>query len=240
MGLLDYIRNSGSFVLKGLRKSSPREFYDRSAANYDKTFDDFTFNDKLVPGQTCYAQEILKGMQELVGFKRRFGKGLDMGCGTGISMMELSTICDDVYGIDFSRGMLSIARNRIDGCKLVKGSFLEMPFANETFDVAWMVGAMRHLPEKEEERFFSELYRVMKPRGFFGVHVGEVGMVKKLKGRLYNGFMERLGYDEDALICSLERIGAQLKKQGFYVEKVRYGRGLASLVSKSYVLIGMK
>ncbi len=56
-------------------------------------------------------QVVLKWLhQHLPG--RRFARAVDVGCGTGDSMVPLLDLCDEVIGVDSSEEMLKLARQR--------------------------------------------------------------------------------------------------------------------------------
>ena len=96
-----------------------------------------------------------------------------MCCGTWAALRHLRPFCHDrVVGIDFSRGMLAIARwvtadapgeAPID---LVCGNVLHMPF-NAAFDVAVCFGALGHILPKEQAQFVAQVVKVLKPGGRF-------------------------------------------------------------------------
>jgi SAM-dependent methyltransferase len=64
-----------------------------------------------------------------------FGAGFDLCCGTGAAMRMLRPLCRErVVGIDFSQGMLEVARQRTSDApgtaplEFVRGNVLSMPF----------------------------------------------------------------------------------------------------------------
>ena len=88
-----------------------------------------------------------------------FGAGLDLGCGTGAARCMLRPLCRErVVGIDFSQGMLAVARQRTADApgtaplEFVRGNVLSMPF-DRAFDVAVSFGAFGHILRKDEPRF---------------------------------------------------------------------------------------
>jgi ubiquinone/menaquinone biosynthesis C-methylase UbiE len=102
-----------------------------------------------------------------------FEAGLDLCCGTGAAMRMLRPLCRErVVGIDFSQGMLDVARQRTADApgtarlEFVRGNVLAMPF-ERAFDLAVCFGAFGHILRKDEPRFVSEIHRVLKPGGRF-------------------------------------------------------------------------
>jgi ubiquinone/menaquinone biosynthesis C-methylase UbiE len=102
-----------------------------------------------------------------------FGAGLDVCCGTGAGMRLLRPLCRDlVVGLDRSRGMLEVCRQRtahVPGTarlEMVRGDALRMPFG-DAFDVAVTFGSCGHILRRDEPRFVDEVARVLRPGGRF-------------------------------------------------------------------------
>jgi SAM-dependent methyltransferase len=102
-----------------------------------------------------------------------FTSGLDVCCGTGAAVQVLRPLCRErVVGIDFSRGMLEVCRQRTAAApgsarlELVRGDALAMPFGPE-FDIVTCFGAHGHILEQDELRFAAEVARVLQPGGRF-------------------------------------------------------------------------
>ena len=98
---------------------------------------------------------------------------LDVCCGTGAAMWHLRLLCRSrIVGIDFSRGMLAIARRVVATApgdatfELVRGNVLDMPF-DATFDVAVCVGALGHILPRDQTRFIKQVVKVLRPGGRF-------------------------------------------------------------------------
>lgn len=102
-----------------------------------------------------------------------FESGLDVCCGTGAAMAVLRPHCRQrVVGLDFSRGMLEVGRQRTAEApgaarlEFVQGDALAIPF-DSAFDVAVSFGAFGHILQKDEPRFVGQIARVLKPGGRF-------------------------------------------------------------------------
>jgi ubiquinone/menaquinone biosynthesis C-methylase UbiE len=90
---------------------------------------------------------------------------LDIGCGTGRFLAQLSEIAK-AWGVDRSPEMLDVARTRAGGAGLKLGSAEELPFKDGWFERAtmWLVA---HLVDRP--RAFAEARRVLEPGGRFAV-----------------------------------------------------------------------
>ena len=108
------------------------------------------------------------------------GKVLDMGCGPGRHADLLAKEGLQVTGLDFSEGLLSVARKRFPLLEFVQGDFLSLPFENGSFDGVWANTSLLHLETIEEvQTALGEAYRVLKSRGVIHILVkAQVGAEK--------------------------------------------------------------
>jgi SAM-dependent methyltransferase len=86
---------------------------------------------------------------------------LDAGCGSGRNMVELARL-GTVTGIELSETSVALARQRDVG-EIVAGSVLEMPFADDSFDLAVSLDVIEHL--EDDLTALRELRRVLAPGG---------------------------------------------------------------------------
>jgi SAM-dependent methyltransferase len=86
---------------------------------------------------------------------------LDAGCGSGRNMVELARH-GSVTGIELSETSVALARDRSAG-EVVAGSILEMPFAEDSFDLAVSLDVIEHL--EDDLAALRELRRVVAPGG---------------------------------------------------------------------------
>ena len=86
---------------------------------------------------------------------------LDVGCGTGNYLHELSAPEISFYGIDPSETMLSVARERNPGTNFLNAKAEAIPFADNYFAGAVAMFTIHHW----EDQFagLRELFRVMMP-----------------------------------------------------------------------------
>src|SRR5439155_19211967 len=86
---------------------------------------------------------------------------LDVGCGTGRLVAELSERAR-VWGVDPSPEMLEVARSRAPGVRFKQASAESLPFKDGWFERAtmWLVVHLLDRP-----RAFAELRRVLAPGG---------------------------------------------------------------------------
>jgi ubiquinone/menaquinone biosynthesis C-methylase UbiE len=97
-------------------------------------------------------------------FVERYARGrdvLEVGCGTGLVLERIARFARSARGVDLSPGMLAKARAR--GLDVCEGSATELPFADNSFDVACSFKVLAHVPEIE--RALAEMARVTRPGG---------------------------------------------------------------------------
>jgi len=86
---------------------------------------------------------------------------LDAGCGSGRNMLELARF-GSVTGIELSDTSVQLARARGVG-EVIAGSVLEMPFADDSFDLAVSLDVIEHL--EDDLGALRELRRTLAPGG---------------------------------------------------------------------------
>jgi ubiquinone/menaquinone biosynthesis C-methylase UbiE len=127
-----------------------------------------------------------------------YGTALDLCCGTGTAMRWLRPLCRDrLVGVDFSRGMLAVARQNLAAgpgdasSSFVRANTLSLPF-DSAFDLVVCFGALGHILERDEPRFVAEIARVLKPGGRFATvtsYMPPILSVRCLMARAFNGAM---------------------------------------------------
>jgi SAM-dependent methyltransferase len=92
------------------------------------------------------------------------GRGLDVGCGTGVLAARLARSGYQMTGIDPSEGMLEILRERAPAVQAVRASGTDLPFGDDSFDVVLSVATMHHIADPDDVRVtLAEMVRVAKP-----------------------------------------------------------------------------
>ena len=138
--------------------------------------------------------EILQGVAKALGPPQSIDDALDVCCGTGAVIGILRPLCRRrVVGIDFSRGMLDVARERFPDepgkarVEFVQRDVLEMDFREE-FDLAVTLGSNGHILPKDEPRFIQRVAAALRPGGRFVSVTGEMPPVWSLRYLLSRGF----------------------------------------------------
>ncbi|MFI2781200.1 class I SAM-dependent methyltransferase [Streptomyces sp. ALB3] len=145
--------------------SSTMRGYDLLAPKFDRT-----------PYRT--PDRVLEAVAGAVRPMGPFDRGLDVCCGTGAGAGVLRGLCRDrVTGVDFSAGMLDVARaaHPADGggpaVDWVRADARALPFA-PVFDLALSFGAFGHFLPGERPRLFDQVHASLRPGGLFVFPVG--------------------------------------------------------------------
>lgn len=100
---------------------------------------------------------------------RRWSKGLDMGSGYGNSALELQKHTDSFVGVDRSILLQIVAQQKFQTARadLPVADATHLPFADRSFDIAISNGLTHYIPEEQNRKFVSELWRVLAPGGSY-------------------------------------------------------------------------
>jgi len=100
----------------------------------------------------------------------RWGRLLDVGCGTGGNLLLLSRYAAQVVGLDVSPTALDLCRSR-GPWPLVLGSADALPFADASFDALATFDVLCQLPPGADLVALGEFRRVLRPGGALVVRV---------------------------------------------------------------------
>jgi SAM-dependent methyltransferase len=110
--------------------------------------------------------------RELIAERTALGPGsrvLDMGCGAGEFLLLAALRGATVSGIDAAEGMLSLARERLEGADLRLGAIEDLPWPEGTFDVVTGFNSFQFAATRQAP--FREAARVTRPGGRVAVCV---------------------------------------------------------------------
>jgi demethylphylloquinol methyltransferase len=205
--------------------SEIRDLFDRIAPVYDQ------LNNGLSLGQhRVWKRMAVKWSEPDAG-----DIGLDLCCGSGDLAQLLARqvgASGQVYGVDFSSGLLAIAEQRIKNqypplpIRWVEANALDLPFEDNYFDAATMGYGLRNVTDIPQ--CLSELYRVLKPSA-----KAAILDFHRPKEPLMRAFQQ--WYLENAVVPAAERLG--LTEEYAYIapslERFPTGREQVSLAQKA-------
>ena len=96
-------------------------------------------------------------------FQRKLG--LDAGCGFGRHIFNAASFGAEMVGLDISLAIESSYENtkHLQNVHLVQGDIYHPPFREETFDFAYSIGVLHHLPDPENG--FKSVVSLIKKDG---------------------------------------------------------------------------
>lgn len=138
----------------------------------------------------CYWQKEMNSFLSNLGKDK---KVLEIGCGPATDgKFLLSGGCKDVVSIDYSIGMLNMAKAILKTTdskpQLCKMDAYNIGFEDNSFDGFWATAVFVHI--SEPKKVFDEIHRVLKPKGygFLSVKEGEGERVDEKTGYYFHYF----------------------------------------------------
>lgn len=93
---------------------------------------------------------------------------LDAGCGANLAAYEFDKWPSLFYGVDISSALIRemrkfVRRRRLRVGGLYVSEIVDMPFEDDTFDIAMLVGVLEYYSLGYVRRALEEMHRVLKP-----------------------------------------------------------------------------
>ncbi|MEU3253435.1 class I SAM-dependent methyltransferase [Streptomyces sp. NPDC006997] len=154
---------------------TPRELAAQALSSVERGYDLLAPKFDHTPFRTPDA--VLDAVAAALGRLGPFDAGLDLCCGTGAGLRALAPVCRErITGVDFSAGMLDVARERTprdaDGPRVswVRADARALPFG-PAFDLVVSFGAFGHFLPRELPGLFAGVRSVLRPGGTFAFPV---------------------------------------------------------------------
>ena len=190
------------------RKERERKVHKKVAHHYDKVRE-------KNKNSRYYSKKWLKHLFGLA--RRRSGKILDVGCGTGI-LYEVLPKNMDYTGIDLSEDMIKVGKRRYPKIDLRMMDCEKLNFKDETFDVILARSILHHVPHPEKA--VKEIKRCLKNDGI--VVISEPKKTFISEGPRYIAKKFTGHFDEDHTHFKEDFLEKIIKKSGLRIVKRDY------------------
>jgi ubiquinone/menaquinone biosynthesis C-methylase UbiE len=114
-----------------------------------------------------------KQLKEFASLLPKNAKVLDVGCGAGVPVARFLVESGfQVVGIDFSEGMLKLARKNVAQATFASKDMTKLDFADNSFDGLTAFYSIIHVPREKHSRLFASFHRILKPEGIILASMG--------------------------------------------------------------------
>lgn len=227
-----------------MRKEYANELLAASRAGYDIIAPEFSRTRGTFWAELTFVRDLIPEGSRL----------LDIGCGNGrflsaLNVPQRTALCKnegrsfvgvDYTGIDFSEGLVGVARERYREraqTEFVVGDALALPFTDHSFDSVVSFAVLHHIPSRAYRiQFLHEAARVTKPGGFiiltaWNVWHSRPGIIlkfalKKLLGGTHTDFGDAIldfGKEKNARYVhalTMREIRSLAKEAGLGIERL--------------------
>jgi 2-polyprenyl-3-methyl-5-hydroxy-6-metoxy-1,4-benzoquinol methylase len=160
---------------------NPELTHDRLGADFDLLMNQYDISRRLEVLIDLFLKDVhLTGLSVL-----------DAGCGTGRGAEQFAMRGARVTTVDLGMRLLQRTQERCASCHPAQASVLELPFADNTFDIVFSTEVIEHTPNPIAS--VHEMVRVLKPSGLLSLSTPNllwqtpVRIASKLGLRPYDG-----------------------------------------------------
>lgn len=134
---------------------------------------------------------------------------LDIGCGVGNYHKLVKSYVGSLTGVDVAAECVSQAKADNPGVRYDSYDGRRLPYEDGSFDAAFTICVMHHVPPENWPDFVAEALRVLRPGGLFAVF--EHNPLNPLTMRVVN----RCPFDRNAVLLKSSRTVDLLRNAGF-------------------------
>ena len=111
-------------------------------------------------------EEIVQSLDQVIG-QEKWGRGLDIGAGTGKLTEPIEKHCDQFVALDQADFLLSYAKAKTQNTNLIAATALRLPFKRETFDLVTSTGLTSAFTVSDATIFADQLMRILSTGGSY-------------------------------------------------------------------------
>lgn len=141
---------------------------------------------------------------------------LDVGCGVGLMSRYVGEHFGELHGVDIAPGVVERAAENFPRGKFQLYDGKSIPFDQESFDVAFTVCVLHHVPPAQWPSLVAEMARVLKPGGL--LYIFEHNPYNPLTRRAVN----HCPFDAGATLLTRSRSTALIQSAGLKTAEARY------------------
>jgi SAM-dependent methyltransferase len=141
---------------------------------------------------------------------------LDVGCGVGLMSRYVGEHFGELHGVDIAPGVVERAAAHFPDGKFQLYDGERIPFEDQTFDVAFTVCVLHHVPPAQWTSLVTEMARVLKPGGL--LYIFEHNPYNPLTRRA----VSNCPFDADATLLTRSRSTALIRSAGLETAEARY------------------
>ena len=141
---------------------------------------------------------------------------LDVGCGVGLMSRYVGEHFGELHGVDIAPGVVERAAENFPRGKFQLYDGKSIPFDQQSFDVAFTVCVLHHVPPAQWPSLVAEMARVLKPGGL--LYIFEHNPYNPLTRRAVN----HCPFDAGATLLTRSRSTALIQSAGLKTAEARY------------------
>ncbi|HOS88825.1 MAG TPA: methyltransferase domain-containing protein [bacterium] len=175
-------------------------------------------------------------------FKKYMGKKvLDAGAGDGTFLnflLDKHKEIDEAVALELSEEAIEIGKKKFPKMEFKQGSLENIPFSENCFDTVFAIEVLEHLLDIDQ--CLSEIYRVLKPGGFFCATTTDFNLLKKVVIAIF--FWNRFFYPNNPHIrfFTKKTLIDISKKHGFKLVDYKWNRSYFGLMPKGQMVVFQK
>jgi SAM-dependent methyltransferase len=190
--------------------------FDRYASTYDAAVNkSLAFSGLKVDVFTRMKADYLNALMQSEFPTPPFVNILDVGCGIGNLHPHLSSRAA-LTGVDVSVDSIDVARENNKNFTYASYDGRTLPFEAATFDLAFTICVLHHVPPAQWQMFVAEMHRVLRPGGLALVfeHNPWNPVTRKI--------VSSCEFDKDAVLLTATKTEALLSGAGFDAISTNY------------------